>query len=82
METCDLQTALFFFHEVYYRVVYRVLTVLLVVIKLVNGTSAPVTASCTALETILIEAHLHVCVLEKQRSRQGGQLEGFLFVGE
>ena len=55
----------------------RVLTALLVVIALVNRTSAPVTISCTALETILIVAHLHVRVLEKQHRRQGGQLEGF-----
>ena len=52
------------------------LTALLVVIELVNGTSAPVTAFCTVLYTILIEAH-HIRVLEKQHRRQDGRIEGF-----
>ena len=51
-------------------------TALLVVIELVNGTSAPVTASCTVRYTILTEAH-HIGVLEKQRKRQDGRIEGF-----
>ena len=52
------------------------LTALLVVIELVNVTSATVTASCTVLQTILIEAH-HIRVLEKQCRRQDRQIEGF-----
>ena len=52
------------------------LTALLVVIELVNGTSAPVTAFCTVLYTLLIEVH-HIRVLEKQHRRQDGRIEGF-----
>ena len=53
------------------------LTALLVVIELVNGTSAPVTTSCILPSRTLIEVHLYVRVQEKQRRRQGGLLEGF-----
>ena len=63
------------------RINIRMLTVLLVVIELVNGTSAPVITTCTALETILIEVHRspHVHVLAKQCTCrcQGGWMEGF-----